>query len=655
MLGARQKSYLLGEFEFSPLTVKLTRDGVPVHLPHKPFQVLHYLIEHRERVVSRQELLERFWDGHNVYDETLTKSIGAIRKALADTSDSPRFVATLWAEGYRYIGPCAERLYESMPGGQLIEETRAVRVLIREDDQPGITVEKTISSPVTGSKRLIHKRFAKAAVLVGGALVILALGGLVSLRRPEGSVNSVSKPIRSIAVLPLKNLTNDRAQEYFTDGMTESFISALSRIDGLKVISRSSVFVFKGKEVDPRDVGDRLGVEGIIEGSIRQEGDTLRVAVQLVSASDGRVIWANETYKRETHDIFSLQDEIARDVAEGLKITLSAEGIERLEKRGTRDVEAYRLYLKGRHFWNKRTGEGLEKAIECFRQATERDPAYAQAYAGLADSYALLSYFSELPENETFPKAKIAAQQALKLDDSLAEAHASLGLIAVWYELNWAGAEKEYEKAIFINPNYATAHQWYGNLLTLMGRYEEGVNQLRRAQEQDPLSLVISTDLGMALFFAQNYDQASTELNKVLELDANFTPAHYFVGWIHERRGEFASAIKEFQKAVELSQGSALFLAMLGHSYAVSGQPGKARQVLSQLREIRRHKTISLTNEAIVLLGLDEREEALRLLEQACQDKDVQLAPLKVNPIYESIRSDSRFQNILQRVGLASS
>ena len=648
------KSYLLGEFEFSPSTLDLSRGGSRIHLTHKPFQVLLYLVEHRERVVSRAELLERFWEGHEVYDETLTKSIGAIRKALSDTSDHPRFIATHWAEGYRYIGPC-----EELPSEQPPETVVAQPIAIfdsGENDLGGPEIPHPPEAPTWIPVAAGKTPVVRAAIIVTASLVVLLLAGAL-FRMQQGARGDTSappRPIRSIAVLPFKNLTNDPAQEYFTDGITESFITALSRIEDLKVISRSSVFTFKGKDIDIRDAGSRLGVEGIIEGRVRQEGDTMRVAVQLVSTSDGSVLWSRETYKRGSQDIFSLQDEIVRDVAASLRGKLSREGVERLGLHGTTDVEAYRLYLKGRHFWNKRSGEGLNRAIECFQQATERDPTYAVAYAGLADSYALLSYFTELPENETFPKARAAAQYALKLDDDLAEAHASLGLIEAWYEMNWTGAETEYKKAISISPNYATARHWYGNLLSLTARHEEGLAQLRRAQELDPLSPIISTDLGMALFFAQNYDDAALEIRKVLELDPNFITAHYFLGWVHEQKNEFTEAIAEFQKAVELSQGNALFLAMLGHSYAVSGQRIKARQTLTQLREVGRRKPISPANEAIVRLGLGQREEGLALLEKAGQARDVRLADLKVSPIYATLHSDPRFQDLLRRVGLGS-
>jgi TolB-like protein/Tfp pilus assembly protein PilF len=570
---------VLGDFLLEPDKRLLSCADAHIHLAHRPFQVLLYLIEQRDRVVSRRELLDRFWDGHDVYEVALSKCVGAIRKALDDQLENPRYIETRWAEGYRYIGSVEEQL----------------------------------------------------------------------LRREPSVIEIENKPIRSLAVLPLKHLTDDPASDYFSDGITESLMASLSRIDGLKVISRSSAFRFKGQEIDPREVGKQLCVAAVLEGSVLRDENSVRVAVRLVSTGDGRVLWASDSYERNLSDILDLQDEIARQVAAGMRFKLDGENTQQLTRRYTEDVEAYQLYLRGRFFWNKRTPEGLRKGIEHFEQAIKLDPNYALAYAGLADSYALLGLYSgglqpKLQPKDYFPQAKAAAQKALELDDTLAEAHTSLAYARYYYDWDWAGAEAEFKRAIALNPNYATAHQWYGEYLFYMQRFDESLAQINRAHELDPFSLVINYELASPYFYMRRYDQAIKKYREAMEMDPHFPLASYYLAVCYEQKGMFDEAINTFGN----EKGSAS--TTLGHIYAVSGRRREAQNILHVLMKAPKSPYLI----ARVYAGLDDKDQAFAWLEKAYEDRDERLVMLKVDQLLDSLRPDPRFQDLLRRVGLAT-
>jgi TolB-like protein/DNA-binding winged helix-turn-helix (wHTH) protein len=393
MIGQLHKRYLLEDYRLEPEKQLLSQGERPVRLPKKPFQVLLHLIEHRDRYVSRAELLELFWEGHEVYDDALRKCIGTIRKALDDQSDTPRFVETRWGVGYRYIGPVEEQLVQEETTIVEIEKTRGVRIVVEEEeiqDETAITENATVNLTPAPALSLppAPKRYTKMTAL---ALIFLAVAigavVLLSYRRQPPAAEGARAPIRSIAVLPLRNLTNDPANEYLSDGITESLITALSRIEGLKVVSRGSVFVFKGKDVDPQEAGKKLGVAAVLEGSLRKSGDQIRVDVRLVNTEDGRVLWAGDSYDLNHEDALAVEDTIARQVVAGLRIKLTSEAEQQFAKRYTNDTEAYQAYLKGRYFREQRTAESLKKADEFFQRAVAKDPRFALAYAGLADNY----------------------------------------------------------------------------------------------------------------------------------------------------------------------------------------------------------------------------------------------------------------------------
>ena len=652
-----RKRYLLGDLVLEPTARHLSKGGVPVHLTRKPFQVLLYLVEHHDRLVTRRELLDHFWEGHDVYDETLTKCVGAIRKALDDQTERPRFIETHWSEGYRFVCQVEEQLIPPETAVVEIEKTQGVKIdVAQEGNHNALLADQENLPPVArplplpGPRRL--SRLVSLAIIC--AFIALIATTLYFYRQRSALSGHSSTPIRSIAVLPLKNLTNDPANEYFSDGMTDSLITALSKVDGLKVISRGSVFRFKGQEIDPREVGKQLGVASVLEGSVRKDGDSVRVAVRLVSADDGRVLWTSEMYNRAMQDIFGLQDEIARSTVAGLKVKLSGEGEARLARRYTDNVEAYQLYLNGRYHWNKRTEEGLKQGIEYFEKAIAKDPGYAQAYAGLADSYILMGVgdYGVLPPKEAMPKAKEAALKALEIDDTLAEAHTSLGFLNYVFDWDWPGAESHFRRAIELNPNYVTAHHWYGLYLGVMGRFDEGIEQTQRALELDPSSLIINTDLGLIFCYARQPDRAIEQLRKTLEREPNFVVARWRLARAYAQKAMYQEAISELQKAIEVAGRRPYYISLMGYVDALAGKRAEALSILNELRglPLSQEKLPALI--AAVYVGLGDRDRAFEWLDKAYKERFAALIALKVEPMFDNLRSDPRFQDLQRRVGL---
>jgi serine/threonine protein kinase/Tfp pilus assembly protein PilF len=459
------------------------------------------------------------------------------------------------------------------------------------------------------------------------------------------------KSINFIAVLPLDNTTADPHTEYLSDGITESIINSLSQLPGLRVMARSTVFRYKGRDVDPLEIGNELGVHAIVMGRVLQRGDKLNIQAELVDARDGSQLWG-EQYNRDFSDLISVQEEISREITEKLRLRLSAEDKRRLAKRYTENTDAYQLYLRGRFYWNKRTADGFKRGMDYFQQAIETDPSYALAYAGLADCYNLLSIFSVLPPGEAIPKARATVLKALEIDDALPEAHASLAHIGM-FDWNWQEAEREYRRAIELNPNFAMAHHWYAIYLMAMGRFPESLRELQLAAELDPLSLIISTSIGWHHYLVRDFDRAIEQINRTLEMDSNFYSARHVLGRAYEKKRMYEEALTEFQKASALYDQNTTILAEFGYTYAVSGQTEEARRVLKELMEPSK-KYVSSFDIATIHTGLGEREEAFYWLEKAYEEHSGLLVYLKVDPIFDPIRPDPRFASLVRRIGLAS-
>ena len=457
----------------------------------------------------------------------------------------------------------------------------------------------------------------------------------------------------TLAVLPFENISPDPENEYFSDGMTEEIITHLSKVKALKVASRSTAFRYKGKEVDPREVGRELGVGAVLEGSVRKHGERLRITAQLINASDGFHLWADQ-YDRDLDDVFAIQSEIAQRVAEALQVELLAGERQAIDKAPTGNLEAYTLYLKGRFYWNKRTVADFERAIEHFEQAIKLERGYALAYAGLADTYVLLERYGGYPPSETLPKAKVAAERAVEFDPALAEVHASIGLVSMYADWDWLGAESGLRQAIALNPNYATAHHWLAWVFAALGRQEEAEAEILRALEMDPLSLIINANVGTLFYLARRYEEADEQLQRTLELEPGFVVAHQWLGRVYEQSERHEEAIAEHSTALAALGEDPESMASLAHAYALAGHTDEARALLAQLDTLSERRYVSTYWRALVHTGFGEADQALGWLEQALEERGDWMIFLGVEPMFDPLRGDPRFQALVSRLGLPS-
>jgi serine/threonine protein kinase/tetratricopeptide (TPR) repeat protein len=534
----------------------------------------------------------------------------------------------------------------SMPIAPTLLESEPTRSI--QTQQPPTVAPHTGATPQVSSAEYIVNNIRRHRVAALAVLLLLITGASLFyfyyFRKERAT-------FESIAVLPFVNQTGDPETEYISDGLTESIINSLTQLPDLRVIARSSVFRYKGKETDPIVVGNQLGVRAVLTGRILQRGDNLTVSVELVDVRDNQQLWG-EQYERKVSDLLAVQREIAQDISEKLRTKISGEVQGRVTKRYTENAEAYQLYLKGRYFWNKRTRDDLRKSIEYFNQAIERDPNYALAYAGLADAYVLFSGYSAGTPQDSYPKARAAAKRALELDDTLAPAHAALGLELFAYEWDAGEATREFRRAIELNPNYATAHHWYGNqVLLYTGRFDEAIAEMKRAQELDPLSLIVNADVGDTYFYARQYDKAIEQLLKTIEMDQSFYYARYELGMAYEMKGDYQQAIAAYKQARQLNTDPRV-LALLGHAYAASGKRDEALKALNQLKEIAKQQYVPAYHFVIVYVGLGDKDRAFQWLEQTYQERTSRMTILGVDPFLDPLRSDPRFTDLVRRVGL---
>ena len=495
--------------------------------------------------------------------------------------------------------------------------------------------------PATGWAQGLSKPKSHRSFIIGAAVLtafVLAVSTYIYFSRGK---NSVAK--NSIAVLPFENASNDPDMEYLSDGISESIINSLSQLPNVRVLARSTMFTFKGKQLNPQEVGRQLGVETVLTGRVVQRGDSLTVQTDLVNVADGSQLWG-ERYNRTLTDVVAVQEEIVRDVSLKLQARLLGAGA---RKAYTANHDAYQLYLKGRFFWNKRTAKDIEKAIQHFQQAIAIDPSYALAYTGLADSYALTPFYGGAQPREAMPKAREAARKALSLDDGLAEAHAALGLILDDYDYDFAGAEREYRRALELNPNYVPARQWRSELLFHLGRHDEAIAEMRRALELDPLSLIVNKIYGDCFYFARRYDEAIVQLNKTLELDPSFAVPHRVLGYIHEMKGDYSGAVEEFAKFQELN-GRPDVAAAIRRSFAEGGWQGYLRTMIGE------HRPANLPSYMAARLhaALGETGKAFSELNKAYENREFFLVFLKVDPSLDPLRADPRFAELMRKVGL---
>jgi serine/threonine protein kinase/tetratricopeptide (TPR) repeat protein len=515
------------------------------------------------------------------------------------------------------------------------------------------TTERVIpeKKPFTSKEITVTFGLKKALLPILGLifLVIAAVAIWQIFLKKEAPLTTSST--KSIAVLPFVDLSPTKDHEYLCDGISETLIDALTNIEGLWVPARTSAFFFKGKTQDIREIGQKLGVDNVLEGSIQVAGDNLRVTARISNAQDGRQVWS-EIYNRKMADVFSIQDDIAKAIVTALKINLLGEKGGLLIKNYTENLEAYSLYLQGRNFWNKRGEADLIKSIEYFEKAAETDPNYALAYAGLGDAYEVLGDNGFWPAEKAFTKAKTAVSKALEIDGKLAEAHVSLATIMRDYDWDFVGAEKEFKLAIELNPSYATTHNSYAELLSNFDRHDDAIREIKIARHLDPLSPRISANVGLHFYFARRYSEALEELNKALEVDPNHSITHEYMGWTYEAMGKYEDAVKSYLRYIELSGGSKDGDADMASCYALMGKREEARKILNNLIEYSKGNFVSSVDMAFVFAVLGEKDQAFAWLEKAFRERDPYLLDIRTFPRFDPVRSDPRFTDLMRRIGL---
>ncbi|HEY0320581.1 MAG TPA: alpha/beta fold hydrolase [Pyrinomonadaceae bacterium] len=567
--------------------------------------------------------------------------------------EEPLSVANLRPQIPESVDRLVRQLMQKEPESRHADATElmsALRVI-----QMGFTLKKFSSVHNGDQTRLIRDATGKSELIKPTRISDSEEAWGNQATAPSSSTpprrRSPRRAISTLAVLPLANASADPSMEYLSDGITENIINALSQLPKLRVMARSVVFRYKGQDVDPLNTGRDLGVRAVLTGRVLHLDDELIVSAELVDVADGSQLWG-EHYNRKFADILTVQEEIAHEITRKLQLRLSGDQKKRLTKRYTDNIEAYQLYLQGRYYWSRRTSEGIRGGIHYFQQAIDTDPNYALAFAGLADCYIMAGFYDHIRPAEAFPQAKTAALKALEIDDALAEAHISLAAIRTFYEWDWLDAERDFKQGIKLNNNSVKGHHWYACSLTLQGRFEEGFGEMQMAHELEPFSLIINRDVGRHYYFLRQYDEAIDKCCKTLETDPSFFLAHFYLIPAYEQKGMFEEAINELQKAIALSGGSTAMTALLGHVHAVSGRRDEALEVLTELKEKSEREYVPSYYFVLVYLGLDEKDEALQWLERAYSERSTHLVWLKVDPIFDGLRSDPRFTELLRRMGL---
>jgi TolB-like protein/DNA-binding winged helix-turn-helix (wHTH) protein/Tfp pilus assembly protein PilF len=629
-----------GPFEVDLRSGELRKYGVRQKLQDQPFQVLALLLEHAGDAVTREELRQRLWPADTFvdFDTGLNSAVKKLRDVLADSADQPRYIETIPRRGYRFIAPLVDPNPATVPSSAPEPELRSAH--------------ETASSQPAGSVVTAAESFSftRLRLLFGAAALLLFFVAGFLVYRSTGAGGARQPAIKSLAVLPLKNLSGDASQDYLADGMTEALIGTLSGIHNLRVISRTSVTRFKDTHLSVPEIARTLQVDAIVEGSVIRDASRIRVHAQLIRAATDEHFWS-EAYDRELRDVLSLQSDVAQSIARKVEVTITGEEHARLSSARTVDPEAYEAYLKGRYYWNKRTADSMPKAALYFEQAISKDPGYGAAYSGLADCNSGLAWHGFMSPAEVLPKAYAAAQKAVEIDPQSAQAHASLALV-LNHKWDWSGAEVEFKRALELNPQYANAHHWYGDYLSIQGRHDEGLVEAKRALKLDPLNLMIGTWAGLRYYLARRYDPAIEQSQSTVDLDPNFAAAHLILGESYVQQGKHKEGLDELQKAAGLSGDSPLYMAQVGVSLAVAGEKKEALRVIRELQDISGKRYVSPYGVAQIYAALNDKEQTYKWLETAYRDRAVWMSYLAVDPVFDPIRSEHRFRDLLRGVGL---
>lgn len=629
-----------GVFQVNLTARELRKHGVRVRLPGQPFCILSILLEKPGEVITREEIQKRLWatDTFVDFEHSMNSAIKKLRAALGDTPENSRYIETIPRVGYRFIAP--------------VEEVTAKGSLAA-----GAQLATSGTSVPTAVEQSSKRRWP---VVFGVFVALFAAAGAYT-HWSHGWLRTIPATERvMLAVLPFENLTGDAGQDYFSDGLTEEMIAQLGRIEPehLGVIARTSVMHYKHTQEQLDQIARELGVHYVLEGSVRRDARTVRISVQLIQMKDQTHLWARQ-YDRELSHVLALQGEIAQDVTDEIELTLGQGhgrvAADRKPAASPNSYEVYDLYLKGRYFWNKRTKEGFEQAAAYFEQAIAKDANYARAYAGLADTFALMSTWYMVPHSEFIPKARVAALKALQIDEGIAEAHASVALIVENYDYDWQTAEKEFRRAIQLDPGYATAHQWYAEYLSWQGRFDEALAESERARRLDPLSLIIATDYGEILYSSRQYERAIEQSRAVLEMEPTLPRAYGVLIDAEVQAGKFPEAQADIERLRRAVGADVDRWGLQAYVYGRWGRQAEARYALGKLKQsLRSSQPMEIPVLLMAYSGTDQKEEVIALLQKAYSEHSNALTALKVDPMYDPLRSDPRFQDLLQRVGLAS-
>jgi TolB-like protein/DNA-binding winged helix-turn-helix (wHTH) protein/tetratricopeptide (TPR) repeat protein len=620
-----------GVFEVDLQARELRKQGFKVKLQEQPFQILSMLLERPGEIVTREEIQKRLWPADTFvdFDSGLNRATNRLRESLGDDAENPRFVETAPRRGYRFIAPVH------------IPDEDPVEIAAPRLD---LSAPAEIADP--GTARRNRWIFGSGALLSAAALLGLAFAPPKILRYFEFWRTAPS--ITSIAVLPLANLSGDPAQDYFSDGLTDELITEAAKIGTLRVISRTSSMQYKGTHKSLPVIAKELGVDALVEGSVVRMGDQVRVTAQLIDARDDRHIWS-ESYERNVVDVLMLQSEVAQTIADQVRVKLTSEqhaSLARVHRVNTGSLEAY---LKGNLFLNQGMGS-LDKSVEYFSEAIQLDPANAQAYSGLSQSYLMIGIFGLRPSQEVYPKARAAAMKAIEIDATTADAHGVLAEIAKGHDWDWAAAESEYKRALELNPSSSAIHAWYADYLSMMQRHDEAIVELRRSHDLDPVAIVSEAFFGFLYYRARRYDEAIAVCQKTLELAPNYPNANWFMALALEKQGRIPEAIASLRNAVSNSRAP-LFKALLGHAYGLAGERTKALSILEEIKLLSKQQYVSPVDFAVVYTGLGDHEMAFQWLETAYSERVMRIQELN-EPHFDSLRGDPRYEDLLRRIGI---
>lgn len=654
----------------------LWRNGEPVHLTSKCFDILLALAESSGAVLSKDELMQRVWPDSFVEEGNLTYNISVLRKALGERADEHRYIVTVPGRGYQFVIGVSEVRPPSTEEAGTERPNNGDAPKVGTHGQKEATVEQVTAGVSAGSEGIaqqtIHLNEIRGVAenkssstwrrgLVVGASAVVAVAALIGIGwyllfgrgEKKPTTAAAQQPISKIAVLPLANSSGDPEMEYLADGISESLIGSLSQLPSLKVIARSSSFKYKGKEIDLEQVAQALGVDAIVVGRIAQQNENLLISVELVDPREKTQVWGGQ-YDRQRPDLLAIKQELVRDISEKLRLRLSEEDKTRLARGDAGNTEAYELYLRGRHFWNRSTAEGMKKAIEYFQKAIEKDSNYALAYVGKADAYGVLELYTSVPQSETLPRARAAIERALQIDNSLAEAHASLGNIEM-FSWNFKEAEREFLRAIELKPNYATGHFFYGYYLRqIRGKYDEAMAEFRKAKQLDPLSSLIGQNIAAVYICKGEMLAAIEQAQKVIEVDPSFPAAFFPLGHAYRRQKRYNEAITALEKGVEVSERWSISLGYLGATYAAAGKRDRARAILNELREKYNRRQALGQSIAVVYAALGDKDQAFAWLEKDFRARSGPLPFIAHDTLSDSTRDalagDPRWDDLMRRI-----